>query len=69
MPLFCSSSLWGHVIRGRWNVTLIVTYVLSKKRNFPASLLLMKPFEHTRLSERVVLPWSTWARMQMLRMF
>lgn len=37
-------------------------------RTFPASFSEMMPLAETRLSLSVVLPWSTWARMQMLRM-
>ena len=33
----------------------------------PASLEEMNPLLATRASAKVVLPWSTWAKMQMLR--
>jgi len=37
--------------------------------NFPAILGEMMPFDATSESAKVVLPWSTWAIIQMLRIF
>ena len=42
--------------------------VLSKNRILPANLGEMTPLEHTNESDKVVLPWSTCAKMQKLRM-
>ena len=41
--------------------------LLSRYRISPTSLGWIKPFEAMRWSERVVLPWSTCAKMQMFR--
>lgn len=41
----------------------------SKYRTLPANLLEIIPFEANSESDNVVFPWSTWARIQIFRIF